>query len=326
MNSSTSPHKSIEARLIETIRTMATHPGAHGLSDDAAHLGDLILSHDTIAEGVHYRADDPPDSVGWKLAAVNLSDLAGKGAEPVGALLSLTIGDPPDKMLPGEWEEAFLRGVAAAGESYGLPLMGGDTIAVPLGAPRVLGMTVIGRRGDATPLRAGAQEGDAIVTVGTFGDAMAGLAQLEADAGATGPLVDVYRRPIPQLAAGQALAPLASAMMDVSDGLFLDADRMASASGLGWEIELDALPLSAAFLAQRGEGRDARLFAASAGDDYALLAAVPPRLVETLSKSLPPGSMVQPVGRFVPGPARVLTHAGQRIELPERLGHEHRVE
>lgn len=305
---------------------MVSHPAAKGLTDDAAHLGDLVLSHDSIAQGVHYRAEDPPESVGWKLAAVNLSDLAAKGAEPVGALLSLTIGDPPDRMLEGEWEEAFLRGIAAAGESYGLPLLGGDTIALPKGAPRVLGLTVVGRGGGSTPLRSGARAGDVIVTIGTFGDAMAGLALLEKDANAAGTLVDIYRRPIPQLAAGQALAAAAHAMMDVSDGLLLDADRMASASGLGWEIELDAVPLSAAFLAARGEDRAARLFAASAGDDYALLAAVPERTATTLSQSLPPGTIVHSVGRFVSGPARVLTHAGQRIELPERLGHEHRIE
>nr|MDQ3077835.1 AIR synthase related protein [Pseudomonadota bacterium] len=124
-----------ELQFIEQLRALATHPAARGLADDAAVLGDLVLTHDTIAEGVHFLVDDPPASVGWKLVAVNLSDLAAKGAEPLAALMSATIaGD-------GVWEEAFLAGVAAACEAYGLPLVGGDTIALPFGAPRVLGLT-----------------------------------------------------------------------------------------------------------------------------------------------------------------------------------------
>lgn len=313
---------SLEARLIELLRDMATHPAAAGLADDAAHLGDLVLSHDTIAQGVHYRPDDPPESVGWKLAAVNLSDLAGKGADPVGALLSLTIGDAPDKMVPGEWEERFLSGVGAAGESYGLPLLGGDTIALTPGAPRVLGMTVIGRRTDA-PRRDGAKAGDHLVVIGTLGDAMAGLAQLDADAGASGALVDIYHRPIPQLAAGRAIAGRVNAMMDVSDGLLLDALRLAAASGLAAEIDLASVPLSRAFVKARGRGRDARLFAASAGDDYALLAALPEQGVEALRLCLPPRTIMATVGRLASGTGLALFDGDVPVDLPERLGHEH---
>ena len=104
-----------ELDFIAAVRALATHPAARGLADDAAVLGDLVLTHDTIAEGVHFLPDDPPASVGWKLVTVNLSDLAAKGAEPLAALMSATIsGD-------GDWEEGFLTGVAAACESYGLP-------------------------------------------------------------------------------------------------------------------------------------------------------------------------------------------------------------
>src|SRR5690348_328521 len=103
-----------EFDLIDRIRRFARHPAALGLADDAAVLDGLVITHDSIAEGVHFLPADPPASVGWKLVAVNLSDLAAKGADPLAALLSLTIaGD-------GEWEEAFLRGVEAACESYGL--------------------------------------------------------------------------------------------------------------------------------------------------------------------------------------------------------------
>src|SRR5206468_10949913 len=133
---------------------------------------------------------------------------AAKGASPAGALLSLTLAG-------GEgWEHLFLNGVEAACESYGLPLIGGDTLAIPEGAPRVLGMTAIGRAGQRVPERAGGKPGDKLWLVGTLGDSASGLAQLQQDRNATGPLVDVYRRPIPQLGAGQALAPHAHAMMD----------------------------------------------------------------------------------------------------------------
>jgi thiamine-monophosphate kinase len=232
-------------------------------------------------------------------------------------LLSLTLSGP------GEWEMRFLGGVEAACESYGLPLIGGDTIALPVGAPRVLGLTAIGRAPDRVPARSGGKAGDALWLVGTVGDAAAGLAQLRADPKATGPLVDIYRRPVPQLGAGNALAPHAHAMMDVSDGLLLDAQRMARASRCRIAIELDRLPLSSAFVAERGQDLAARLFAATGGDDYALLLALPPDLdPETLS--LPSRTRISRVGSLAAGGATLsLTHAGESVKLPERLGFEH---
>lgn len=306
-----------EGEIIERLRRIATAPEARRLLDDVAVLDGFVLTHDTIAEGVHFLPRDPPASVGWKLVAVNLSDLAAKGAAPAGALLSLTIAGP------GEWEQAFLGGVEAACESYGLPLLGGDTIALPAGSPRVLGLTAIGRAGDRVPDRAGAKKGNALWLVGTLGDAAAGLALLTVDRNADGPLVDIYRRPIPQLGAGQALAPHAHAMMDVSDGLLIDARRMAEASRCSIAIELDALPLSSAFVAERGQDRAARLFAATGGDDYALLAALPAELdPETLS--LPSGTKISRIGSLAAGGASVsLTYAGEPVALPERLGFEH---
>lgn len=306
-----------EGEIIERLRRIATAPEARRLLDDVAVLDGFVLTHDTIAEGVHFLPRDPPASVGWKLVAVNLSDLAAKGAAPAGALLSLTIAGP------GEWEQAFLGGVEAACESYGLPLLGGDTIALPAGSPRVLGLTAIGRAGDRVPDRAGAKKGDALWLVGTLGDAAAGLALLTVDRNADGPLVDIYRRPIPQLGAGQALAPHAHAMMDVSDGLLIDARRMAEASRCSIAIELDALPLSSAFVAERGQDRAARLFAATGGDDYALLAALPAELdPETLS--LPSGTKISRIGSLAAdGASLSLTYAGEPVALPERLGFEH---
>ena len=306
-----------EREVIARLRRIATSPEARGLLDDVALLGRMVVTHDTIAEGVHFLSSDPAASVGWKLIAVNLSDLAAKGGTPAGALLSLTTTSS------GKWELNFLSGIEAACESYGLPLLGGDTVALPEGAPRVLGLTAIGRAGKKVPPRAGAKPGDSLWLVGTVGDAAAGLAQLQADRNAAGPLIDIYRRPVPLLSAGQALAPRANAMMDVSDGLLLDAERLAQASRCRVRIHLDALPLSSAFVEDRGQDLKARLFAATGGDDYALLAALPPK-VDPSTLSLPEGTTIERIGSIEAGvPLVHLLNNGRPVPLPERLGFEH---
>ena len=306
-----------ERDVVDRLRRIATAPAARGLLDDVAVLDGLVITHDTIVEDVHFLPGDPPSSVGWKLVAVNLSDLAAKGASPAGALLSLTLsGD-------GGWESTFLTGIEHACESYGLPLIGGDTVGLPEAAPRVLGLTAIGRTSGHVPDRAGGQAGDALWLVGTVGDAAAGLAQLRANARAAGPLVDIYRRPVPQLGAGQVLAPNAHAMMDVSDGLLLDARRIAEASRCSISIELDRLPLSSAFVAERGADYAAHLFAATGGDDYALLAALAPEL-DAATLSLPQGTRITRIGSLSSGGSALsLTWHGTPVELPERLGFEH---
>ena len=306
----------LEKDVIERLRRVATHPAARKLQDDAAVLDGLVITHDSLAEGVHFLETDPPASVGWKLVAVNLSDLAGKGAEPVGALLSFVLSD-------SDWDEAIIDGIEAACESYGLPLIGGDTIALPEGSPRVYGLTALGRAGEATPSRAGGRPNDRLWIAGALGDSAAGLAQLAADPAATGPLVDIFRRPIPLLEIGQALAPHSTAMMDVSDGLLIDLQRLCDASGCGAEVDLDSLPVSAAFVAERGNGRRARLFAATGGDDYALLAALPPEM-EPVSLSLPDAPTLTCVGRLVAGSGLKLHDRKGDVPLPEKLGYEHR--
>ena len=305
-----------EREAIARVRRIATSDAARGLLDDAALLDGLVITHDSIAEGVHYLATDPPESVGWKLAAVNASDLAAKGAEPLAALLSLALtGDE-------EWESRFLDGLEAALAEFGLKLIGGDTIALPKDAPRVLGLTAIGRAGTRTPSRAGGQDGDRLWLVGTLGDSAAGLAQMRADPAATGPLVEAYRRPQPMLAAGRLLAPHANAMMDISDGLLLDASRLADASNLAATINLASLPLSTAFIADRGGDRADRLFAATGGDDYALLLSLP-ETVDPFTLPLPSETTITAIGRLVRGSGLSLTDRGEPVPLPERLGHEH---
>jgi len=304
-----------ERDVIAQLRRIATDPAARGLADDAALLDGFVITHDTIAEGVHFLPFDPPASIGWKLVAVNLSDLAAKGAAPRAALLSMAIGDP-------DWDEAFLDGIEAACESYGIALIGGDTIALPPGAPRVLGLTALGEAGERTPARSGGKPGDRLWLVGTLGDSAAGLALLRAEPKASGPLVDHYRRPVPLLAAGKALASEACAMMDVSDGLLLDLDRLCEASGCGADIDLDALPLSRAFIAERGQHRKARLFAATGGDDYALLAALP-AAVDPFSLSLPNPTTMAVIGTLAEAGGIRLADAAGPVELPETLGYEH---
>jgi thiamine-monophosphate kinase len=306
-----------ELALIDRLRLIAIDPAARGLDDDVAVIGDLVLTHDMIAEGVHFLDTDPPASVGWKLVTVNLSDLAAKGAEPIAALMGFTIG------RDSEWDEKFVEGVAAACEAYSLALVGGDTIALPADAPRVFGLTAVGRGGGPVPSRSGGKPGEALWVVGFLGDAAAGLALLKDDSEAEGPLVEAYRRPVPQLVAGRLLAPYATAMMDISDGLLLDASRLCAASGCGAQIRLDALPLSRAFIAERGTNRRSRMMAATGGDDYALLAALPAGF-DPLGLSLPPGTILARIGELAGGKGLKLFDAAGEVPLPEQLGYEHR--
>ncbi len=289
-----------EADFIAALRRLPLHAGAHDLTDDAAHLGDLVLTKDMIVAGVHFLASDPPADVAWKLVATNLSDLAAKGAVPVGVMLGYPIGDD-------DWDRAFLSGLDAVLRAFDCPLLGGDTVKLPPDAPRILSLTALGRSAYA-PRRGGARPGDSLWITGTIGDAGAGLAIAK---GAAGPasLLARYRRPTPRLAEGQALARHVHAMMDVSDGLLIDAGRMAAASGLAVEIDLASLPLSDDL---RAFGHDA-LTAATAGDDYELLFAC---------DTEPPIAATR-IGKFGEGDGLRLFRNGHSIPLPDRLGYQH---
>lgn len=288
--------------------------------DDAAVLAlggkNLVLTHDMIVEGIHFLVNDPPEDVAWKLVAVNLSDLAGKGATPLGLLLGFTLaGDDA-------WDTAFVRGLKMASDHFAAPLLGGDTVSLPAGAPRALGLTAIGEA-EVAPSRTGAKVGDLLWVSGTIGDGAAGLraARGEIDAPT---LAARYRRPEPRLEAGRALAPLAHAMMDISDGLLIDAARMAEASGLRSEIALDRVPLSPDYRAFIGEDRSACLGAATGGDDYELLVAAPQDATEQIrivAKDL--GLSLSLVGKMMPGSDLGLTWRGEYLDLPGRLGYEH---
>jgi len=301
-----------ERGFIEALRALAHDPAARRLADDAAVLAmpaaeSLVLTHDMLVEGVHFLPTDPPGDVAWKLLAVNLSDLAAKGARPVGVLMGYGLtGD-------AAWDSAFVAGLGAALAAFAVPLLGGDTVAQPPGDSRVLGLTALGASGVAVPSRSGAQAGDSLYVTGTIGDAGAGLAIARGKDGAAD-LLAAYRRPQPRLAEGRALAPRVHAMMDVSDGLLIDAERMATASGLAVEIDLAAVPLSDALRA-RGDDRPARLAAATAGDDYELLFALP--------VGVPPPVPATRVGRFAAGAGLTLVDGDAALPLPARLGYLH---
>lgn len=308
---------SAESAFIESLRALATHRAARRLLDDAAVLevggATLVLTHDMLVEGVHFLPDDPPQDVAWKLLAVNLSDLAAKGARPLGVLLGFPLGDEA-------WDRAFVEGLGMALAAFGIPLLGGDTAT----GPRVLGLTAIGEAAGPVPSRSGAKPADRLWVSGTIGDAGAGLRLLRGKLPDAPALVERYRTPRPRLELGQALAPLVSAMTDVSDGLLIDAKRMAAASAAALEIALDAIPLSDAFLSALGDDRDRRLAAATAGDDYELLfAAAPERSHELLGLADRFGIPLTPIGTFAAGAGLNLTDASEPVSLPPRLGWEH---
>jgi len=312
---------SAESEFVDSLRGAAGSRAARGLLDDAAVLEiggtTLVLTHDMLVEGVHYLPSDPPEDVAWKLVAVNLSDLAAKGARPVGALLGYTLGDD-------EWDRAFVAGLGTALAAFGIALLGGDTVAVPAGSPRTLGMTAIGEAEGPVPSRSGAREGDHLWVSGTIGDSGAGLRSLNGEIEGGEALVERYRQPRPRLEAGIALAPLVSAMMDVSDGLLIDSSRMAAASGVRLAIDLASVPLSGAFLDCLGGGREALLEAATAGDDYELLFAAPPeRAAEILALAERLGLPLSRIGGAGAGAGLALFDGGSPVPLPPRLGWEH---
>lgn len=321
-----------EADFIARLRAIATHPAARGLADDAAVLpiaglampgletgitgGDLVLTHDMIVEGIHYLPTDTPADVAWKLVAVNLSDLAAKGAEPLGVLLGYPLlGD-------ATWDAAFADGLAAALAAFDVPLLGGDTVSAPKGAARMLGLTAIGRAARA-PDRRGAQAGDDLWLVGAIGEAGAGLrialdraAGLRAEEAYPAGLLAASRRPRPLLAEGRALAPFAHAMADVSDGLLIDAGRIAAASGLAVTVDLDAVPRSPMLTAFAGDDRAARIEAVTAGEDFALILATAPDAAEAIAAL---GTGAVRVGRFSAGSGLSLRDGGEPIPSPPGL-------
>lgn len=243
-----------------------------GIGDDAALLDvpageTLAVTSDTLVAGRHFPDDATPFDIGWKALAVNLSDLAAMGAQPLGVTLALTLPEADDA-----WLADFARGFFALAEREGVPLIGGDTTRGPLS----LTVTALGSVPPALALRRdGAQPGDLLCVSGTVGDAGLGLAvALGHETGAEADALQRLHRPEPRLALGLALRGLATAALDVSDGLAQDLGHLLTASGQrGARLALEALPLSSALRAR--PWRQAVDWALTAGDDYELLFTVP---------------------------------------------------
>ena len=253
-----------EALFIASMRALATHPAARGLADDCAVLDigseTLILTHDMMVEGVHWLPGQDPADVAWKLVATNLSDLAAMGAEPIGVLLGYSLGGN---------DLRFIEGLREALLAFDVPLLGGDTVGG--GAVQVHAMTALGRATHRpVPSRSGAQVGDGVWLTGTVGGAMLGFDAVRS--GLDDPANrQAFCRPLPLLAEGRALAPQVTAMMDVSDGLLLDASRLGEASGVTLALDSGAIPLAEG-VTQAGRGDEALRW----GDDYQLLFTLPP--------------------------------------------------
>jgi len=262
-----------------------------GPGDDAALLRpprgeELVATVDAVEEGVHFDARFTPSDIGWKALAVNLSDLAAMGARPLWALVALGVpaGTAPARLA------GVARGLGACARRYGVAVAGGN---VTRAAGLSLTVTVVGsvERGKALR-REGARAGDAVLVSGTLGEAALGL-----EKGAPPSLARRQRRPTPRLDLGRALSGLASAAIDVSDGLVQDLGHLCDASGVGASLRLAELPLSAAYRRRTAGRDDPWTQALSGGEDYELCVTVPgPKVRRALEAARATGTPLCVVG------------------------------
>lgn len=303
-------------------------PGAFGLLDDAALLPsrpgwDLVVTKDAMVEGVHVLPGEDRAIIARRLLRTNLSDLAAKGAEPAGYLLMISWPRGHGR----EDEAAFIRGLAEDGETFGLPLLGGDTVFAD--GPLTVSATLFGwvpqgrmvRRGGASP-------GDVLMVTGGIGDGLLGLRAARGEIpDPDGVLSTRYRLPQPRLELRQALLDHASAAADVSDGLFADALHVAEASGCEALIAVDDIPVSAGgrdWIAGQASDLAARLALAAGGDDYELVCAVPAsRAAAFAAACAAAGTPAAVIGRFQEGSGLRLTWQGLDCVASD-FGYRHR--
>jgi thiamine-monophosphate kinase len=304
------------------------------LLDDAAAIApppgcDLVLKTDGIVAGMHFFPDDPPDTVAKKALRVNLSDLAAKGASPLGFLLTLVL--PPE--IGDAWLAPFARGLGEDAAMFGCALLGGDTVSTP--GPLMISITAFGRVAPGRMVhRRGAKPGDRVVVTGTIGDAALGLnilrggaiaAALADDAAARQLLVDRYRIPQPRTALAKAVRDHASAAMDVSDGLAGDLAKLCDASGVSAAIDAPSIPLSvpaAKLLARGNVGIEAIV---AGGDDYEIVCTIPEDRFEAFAQEARLAAVaVTSIGTIIAGTSipGFLDAQGRAIALP-RLSYSH---
>ena len=312
----------------DLIRRHFTRPTRHtdlAVGDDAALLRprpgmQLAVSTDMLVAGTHFFADTDPEDLGWKTLAVNVSDLAAMGATPRWAFLALA--------LPGAdeaWIAAFARGFFACADAHGVDLAGGDTTRGPL----TLSVTIIGEvpQGEAIT-RAGGKAGDDLWVSGQPGMAALGLAALRGETqlstAGRAACIAALQRPQPRIALGLALRGVATAMLDVSDGLLGDLGHILECSATGAIIDGGALPLAAL----RETGADealARRCLLGGGDDYELLFAAPAaRRADVVAISASLGLALHRIGTLTPEPATLWLRQGDGRLVPgTRSGYDH---
>ena len=314
-----------EFELIRNYFTAATAPRADvalGIGDDCALLrpppGQLLAATmDTLVEGRHFPAAAEPEALGHKALAVNLSDLAAMGAEPAWAMLALTL-----PQADSDWLDAFMRGLSALAGRHGVALVGGDTTRGPLSITlQVQGFV----EPDRALRRDAGRVGDHLLVSGTLGDAALALNRLQAGTapGEVDPgLLARLERPTPRVELGRLLRGLASAAIDLSDGLLADLGHVCAASGVGAEIDLRRLPLSPQVASACADGDWSPALAG--GDDYELLFSVPPeRLAAVTGACARAGETVKEIGRLVDEPGIRLVHPDGRVTEETPRGFDH---
>ncbi len=299
-----------------------TRPGAFGLTDDAAVLGTrpghkIVVTTDAMIAGVHFAVDDPPDLIARKLLRVNLSDLAAMGASATGYLLVVNL----DEAGRGGWIDDFARGLALDQETFGVGLLGGDSTAG--GGALSVSMTAVGEvREEALLRRTGARLGDDVYVSGTLGDAALGLGIVQGEIAAPDPAVTEWlvarlRLPSPRLDLGRRLGHLASAAIDISDGLIADLGHICACSGVAAEVDFGRIPLSQAARGLMAEAAGARDRVLGGGEDYELVFTVPPSnapAVDALADELE--LPLTPIGRMAAGAGvRLHDSDGTTIEV-----------
>lgn len=291
-----------------------------GVGDDCAILAPppgrhLAITTDTLVAGVHFPTDCDPSLLARRALRVNLSDLAAMGADPLGIQLALTLPEARPS-----WLEAFSEGLARDCALFACPLLGGDTTRGPLSVT----ITALGTLPAGSALtRGGASAGDRLYVTGTLGDARAALAVMDDRGIGGGVLGDRYWLPEPRLAAGRLLRGLASAALDISDGLVQDAGHIAAASGLGCRVETWRLPLSTALL-ERFPAATAQQWALGGGDDYELCFTVPPqRAAEVEATLTAAGQPFACIGEMEIGNGVRCVDADGRPVAVERGGYAH---
>ncbi|AGA89081.1 thiamine-monophosphate kinase [Thioflavicoccus mobilis 8321] len=290
-----------------------------GVGDDCALLAvppdrQLAVSIDTLVAGVHFFADCDPQALGHKSLAVGLSDLASMGAEPAWATLALTLPE-----IDPDWLGGFARGLGDLAAAHGVQLVGGDTTRGPLTVSiQVHGLVAPGQ----AVTRAGARPGDLVCVSGTLGDAGLALRQLAAGKAPSATLRRRLERPEPRVGLGRRLAGLASAMIDLSDGLAGDLGHILAASGVGADLELAALPLGPEGATVVAETGDWALPLAS-GDDYELCFTTPAARRAELSALATPDCAVTVIGQITAAPGLRCREPNGDLWPLDRSGYDH---